>query len=139
MSSLNRVDLIGNLTREPEVRYTNDNKPIANVSIATSESWKDQSGQKQERTEYHRVVVFGNLADVVGKYLTKGSKVMFSGKLQTRKWTDQQGVEKYTTEIVVDRGGTMVMLGGGSKPDSVDYAKKQVAEQEPFEGSDILF
>lgn len=135
MSSLNRVDLIGNLTREPEVRYTNDNRPIANVSIATSENWKDQSGQKQEKTEYHRVVVFGNLADVVGKYLTKGSKVYLSGRLSTRKWTDQQGVEKYTTEVVVDRGGTMVMLGGGSKPDSRD-----VAQAEPFDdGENIPF
>lgn len=111
--SLNKVTLIGNLGRDPEVRYTNDNRPIANLTLATSESWKDQSGQKQEKTEWHRVVIFGNLADVVQKYLKKGDSVYFEGKLQTRKWTDQQGQERYTTEVVVDRGGTMVMLGKG--------------------------
>ena len=111
--SLNKVTLIGNLGRDPEVRYTNDNRPIANLTLATSESWKDQSGQKQEKTEWHRIVIFGNLADVVQKYLKKGDSVYFEGKLQTRKWTDQSGQEKYTTEVVVDRGGTMVMLGKG--------------------------
>jgi single-strand DNA-binding protein len=119
--SLNKVTLIGNLGRDPEVRYTNDNRPIANLTLATSESWKDQSGQKQEKTEWHRIVIFGNLADVVQKYLKKGDSVYFEGKLQTRKWTDQSGQEKYTTEVVVDRGGTMVMLGkGGSAGGSRD-------------------
>ena len=110
--SLNKVQVIGNLGRDPEVRYTNDNRPIANVTVATTESWKDQSGQKQDKTEWHRVVVFGSLADVVSKYLKKGDKVYFEGKLQTRKWTGNDGQEKYTTEIVVDRGGSMVMLSG---------------------------
>ena len=110
--SLNKVQLIGNLGRDPEIRYTGDNRAIANLTVATSESWKDQSGQRQERTEWHRVVVFGPLAEVCEKYLKKGSNVYFEGKLQTRKWEDKDGNERYTTEIVVDRGGNMQMLGG---------------------------
>ena len=109
--SVNKVIIVGNLGRDPEVRYTNDNRPIANLTLATSERWKDQSGQQQERTEWHRVVVFGNLAEVVQKYLKKGDSAYFEGKLQTRKWQGQDGQDKYTTEIVVDRGGSMVMLG----------------------------
>ena len=110
--SLNKVQLIGNLGKDPEVRFTADNTPIANLTLATSESWQDKAGQRQERTEWHRVVVFGKLAEVVQKYVKKGDSVYFEGKLQTRKWTDKENQERYTTEIVVDRGGTMVMLGG---------------------------
>lgn len=116
--SLNKVTLIGNLGKDPEIRYSKDNQPIANLTIATSEKWKDQSGQYQERTEWHRVVVFGNLADVVSKYLKKGSTVYFEGKLQTRKWQDKDGQDRYTTEVVVDRGGQMVMLGKASSQTS---------------------
>ena len=112
--SLNKVSLIGNLGRDPEIRYTNDNRPIANLNLATSERWKDQSGQQQEKTEWHRIVVFGNLADVIQKYLKKGDSVYFEGKLQTRKWQNKEGQDQYTTEVVVDRGGQMVMLGSGS-------------------------
>lgn len=124
--SLNKVTLIGNLGRDPEIRYTKDNRPIANLGIATSERWKDQSGQQQEKTEWHRVVVFGNLADVIQKYLKKGDQVYFEGKLQTNKWTDKEGQERYTTEVVVDRGGQMVMLGKGggggqSAADNYDF------------------
>ena len=125
--SLNKVSLIGNLGRDPEIRYTNDNRPIANLTIATSERWKDQSGQQQEKTEWHRIVVFGNLADVIQKYLKKGDSVYFEGKLQTRKWTDKEGQDRYTTEVVVDRGGQMVMLGNGggagrsSSSDNYDF------------------
>lgn len=110
--SLNKVQIIGNLGREPETRYTNDNRAITNLNIATSESWKGQDGNRQERTEWHRVVLFGPLAEVAEKWLKKGSSVYIEGKLQTRKWTDKEGNERYTTEIVVDRGGQMVMLGG---------------------------
>ena len=110
--SLNKVQLIGNLGRDPEIRYTSDNRAIANLTIATSESWKDQSGERQERTEWHRVVMFGPLAEVAEKYMKKGDSAYFEGKLQTRKWTDNDGNERYTTEIVVDRGGSMQMLGG---------------------------
>ena len=119
--SLNKVQIIGNLGRDPEVRYTADNRAIANVTVATSDSWTDKSGQKQEKTEWHRVVVFGKLAEVVEKYLKKGSNVYFEGKLQTRKWQGQDGQDKYTTEIVVDQfGGTMVMLGGRGGASSSD-------------------
>lgn len=128
--SLNKVTLIGNLGKDPEIRYTNDNRPIANLAIATSERWKDQSGQQQEKTEWHRIVVFGNLADVIQKYLKKGDQAYFEGKLQTRKWTDKDGQERYTTEIVVDRGGSMVMLGkgngqGAGEAQSGDYNQDQ--------------
>lgn len=112
--SLNKVMIIGNLGRDPEVRHTSDGKPIANLNIATTESWKDRnSGERNEKTEWHRVVIFGPVAEVAQKWLSKGSSVYIEGKLQTRKWTDAQGQEKYTTEIVVDQfSGQMTMLGG---------------------------
>ena len=109
MASVNKVILVGHLGRDPEVRYTSDNATIANVSIATSETWKDKSGEKQEKTEWHRVTFFGKLADVVGQYLVKGSQVYVEGRLQTRKWQDKDGQDRYTTEIIADR---MQMLGG---------------------------
>ncbi len=111
---INKVILVGNLGQDPEVRYMPNGNAVANISIATSDSWKDKNtGQVQERTEWHRVVLFGKLAEVTGEYLRKGSQVYVEGKLQTRKWTDQSGQEKYTTEIVVDGfDGKMQMLGG---------------------------
>lgn len=109
MASVNKVILVGHLGRDPEVRYTSDNATIANVSIATSESWKDKSGAKQEKTEWHRVSFFGKLAEIVGEYLKKGSHVYVEGRLQTRKWQDKDGQDRYTTEIIADR---MQMLGG---------------------------
>ena len=111
---INKVILVGNLGQDPEVRYMPNGNGVANISIATSDSWKDKNtGQMQERTEWHRVVLFGKLAEVAGEYLRKGSQVYIEGKLQTRKWTDQSGQEKYTTEIVVDGfDGKMQMLGG---------------------------
>ena len=112
--SLNKVQVIGNLGKDPEVRYTADNKPIANVTIATTEKWK-KDGQQQEKTEWHKIVVFGALAEICQKYLHKGDSAYFEGKLQTRKWQDNQGMERYTTEIVVDSfNGTMQMLGSKS-------------------------
>ena len=116
---INKVILVGNLGQDPEVRYMPNGNGVANISIATSDSWKDKNtGQMQERTEWHRVVLFGKLAEVAGEYLRKGSQVYIEGKLQTRKWTDQSGQEKYTTEIVVDGfDGKMQMLGGrGENP-----------------------
>lgn len=113
--SVNKVILVGNLGRDPEVRFTNDGSKIVNLSIATSESWKDrQSGERRERTEWHRVVIFNErLADVAERFLRKGSTIYLEGALQTRKWTDQSGVEKYTTEIVLQRyRGELTMLGG---------------------------
>ena len=121
---INKVILVGNLGQDPEIRYTADGRPIANFSIATSESWKDKnSGEKREKTEWHRVVVFGKLAEICGEYLSKGRQVYIEGKLQTRKWQGQDGQDRYTTEIVIDGfNGTMQMLGtregggGGPRP-----------------------
>ncbi len=110
---INKVILVGNLGRDPEIRYTADGKPIANFSIATSESWTDKnSGEKREKTEWHRIVVFGKLAEICGQYLSKGRQVYIEGKLQTRKWQGQDGQDRYTTEVVIDGfNGTMQMLG----------------------------
>jgi single-strand DNA-binding protein len=112
--SVNKVILIGNLGRDPEVRHTNDGRPIVNLSVATSEQWRDKSsGERREKTEWHRVVVFDEkICEVAQKYLNKGSTVYLEGALQTRKWTDQQGVEKYSTEVVLQRfSGKLTMLG----------------------------
>jgi len=110
---VNKVILVGNLGQDPEVRYMPNGGAVANITLATSESWRDkQTGETKEKTEWHRVVLFGKLAEVAGEYLRKGSQVYIEGSLQTRKWTDQAGVEKYTTEVVVNVGGTMQMLGG---------------------------
>ena len=114
--SVNKVILIGNLGKDPEVRTMQNGGKVANLSLATSESWRDKaSGERKEKTEWHRVVIFGNLAEIAEKYLKKGSKVYVSGSLQTRKWTDQSGVEKYSTEVVLQGfGGELTMLDGKS-------------------------
>jgi single-strand DNA-binding protein len=110
---VNRVTIVGNVGQDPEIRYMPNGNAVANISIATSESWKDRNtGQMKDRTEWHRVVLFGKLAEVAGEYLRKGSQVYIEGKLQTRKWQDQSGQDRYSTEIVVDIGGVMQMLGG---------------------------
>lgn len=106
---VNKVILVGNLGNDPEVRYTPNGNAVANLSLATSESWKDQQGQVQERTEWHRLTMYRRLAEIAGEYLKKGSQIYVEGKLQTRKWQDQQGQDRYTTEIIVDH---MQMLGG---------------------------
>ena len=114
--SVNKVILVGNLGRDPEVRHTQNNQKIVHLSVATSERWKDrQSGEPRERTEWHRVVIFNeNLADIAERYLRKGSPVYLEGTLQTRKWADQSGQEHYTTEVVVPRfRGELTLLGGG--------------------------
>ena len=101
MASVNKVIIVGNLGRDPEVRYTADNRAITNIAVATSERYTDKnSGEKKEITEWHRIVFFNRLAEIAGEYLKKGSSVYVEGRLQTRKWTDNQGTEKYTTEIV---------------------------------------
>ena len=109
MASVNKVILIGNLGRDPEVRYLPSGDAVANLNIATTEKWKDKSGEQQEQTEWHRVAFFGRQAEICGEYLKKGSSVYIEGRLQTRKWTDKDGVERYSTEI---RGDRMQMLGG---------------------------
>lgn len=122
--SLNKVMIIGNLGKDPEVRQTRDGKSIANLSVATSETWRDKvTGERKEKTEWHRVVIFNeNLVKIVEQYLEKGSKVYLEGQLQTRKWTDQSGVERYSTEIVLQGfNGTLTMLGdagGGGRRSS---------------------
>jgi single-strand DNA-binding protein len=120
--SVNKVILVGNLGKDPEIRRTQDGRPIANLSVATSESWRDKAtGERKEKTEWHRVVIFSEpLCKIVEQYLKKGAKVYIEGALQTRKWTDQAGVEKYSTEVVLQGfNSTLTMLdgrggGGGS-------------------------
>lgn len=135
--NLNKVQIIGNLGKDPEIRHTGDNRAIANLTVASTEKWKDKSGSQQEKTEWHRIVIFGALAEIAEKYLTKGSSAYFEGKLQTRKWEDKDGNEKYTTEIVVDRGGSMQMLGdksqGGSKPTGSTKSASQVEDDAFYE------
>ena len=107
---INKVILVGNLGRDPDVRYTSNGSAVANIAIATSEQWKDkQTGQQQEKTEWHRVVMFGRLGEIAGEYLRKGQQVYIEGRLQTRKWQGQDGQDRYTTEIVANE---MQMLGG---------------------------
>ena len=112
MSGINKVILVGNIGAKPEVKYSSNGSAIANLSVATSETWNDKnSGEKQEKTEWHRVSLYGKLAEIAGQYLDKGSKVYVEGKLQTRKWQDQSGQDRYTTEIVVSGyGGTLQMF-----------------------------
>ncbi|MBV1907717.1 MAG: single-stranded DNA-binding protein [Kangiellaceae bacterium] len=139
---VNKVILVGNLGQDPEVRYTPGGAAITTISIATSDSWKDKnSGQMQEKTEWHRVVFFGKLAEIAGEYLHKGSQVYVEGKLQTRKWQDKQGADRYTTEVVVDGfNGVMQMLGGrgegggapmggGGRPQQQQQAPQQNFQQ----------
>jgi single-strand DNA-binding protein len=108
MASVNKVILIGNLGRDPETRYTTGGDAVTNLRIATTDTWKDKAGEKQEKTEWHTVVLFGRQAEIAGEYLKKGRSVYIEGRLQTRKYTDKEGVEKYSTEIVGDR---MQLLG----------------------------
>jgi single-strand DNA-binding protein len=109
MSSVNKAIILGRLGKDPEVRHRDSGDAVANVSVATSETWKDKSGEKQEKTEWHRVVFFGRLAEIVGQYTSKGSLIYIEGRIQTRKWTDKDGVDRYSTEIVGDR---LQLLGG---------------------------
>ena len=131
---INKVILIGNLGNDPDVRYTSGGSPIANISLATSESWRDkETGDQQERTEWHRIVFFGRLAEIVSEYLRKGSKVYVEGRLQTRKWQDRDGNDRYTTEIVANE---MQMLDGrgGAGEESVrpsGQARRQAGANAP--------
>ena len=130
---VNKVILVGNLGQDPEVRYMPNGNGVANITLATSDSYKDKNtGQMVDKTEWHRVVFFGKLAEIVGEYCRKGSQIYVEGKLQTRKWTDQQGQEKYTTEIVVDGfTGQMQMLGarGGDQQSGGGYQGNQGSQQ----------
>jgi single-strand DNA-binding protein len=149
MASINKVILIGNLGRDPEVRYTPNGAAICNVTIATSRNWKDKnSGERMEETEWHRVVFYDRLAEIAGEYLKKGRPVYVEGRLKTRKWQDKDGVEKYTTEIIADQ---MQMLGGrdgggdeggggggGSRPAARAPAASKPAPQKSSTGFDDM-
>lgn len=127
---VNKVILVGNIGQDPDIRFTADGKAIANLSLATSESWKDQQGNKQEKTEWHRIVVFGKLAEIVQQYVTKGSKLYVEGKLQTRKYQAQDGSDRYTTEVIVDSfNGVLQMLD--SRQDNGQQGQQQNYQQQP--------
>jgi len=132
MAGVNKVIIVGNLGKDPEMRFLPNGDGVANITVATSETWKDkQTGEQKEKTEWHRVVIFGKLASIVGEYLKKGSKVYLEGSLQTRKWTNQQGQDQYTTEIVLQGfNGVMQMLDG--KPQQAAPHKQQPQQQEPI-------
>ena len=126
MSRINQATILGNLGRDPEINHTNDGNAVARLSIATSERWTDKhTGEKRERTEWHRVVVFGPLADVVSQYAVKGDKIFVQGKLSTRKWTDRDGVERYTTEIVLNQWNSQLELLGARNSSTEDRAPRQ--------------
>lgn len=131
MASVNKVILVGNLGRDPEVRNMANGESVCNFSIATTDSWKDKSGQKQERTEWHNIVMYRRLAEIAGEYLKKGTPVYIEGKLQTRKWQDKDGNDRYTTEIIADQ---MQMLGGrgdGGGQSSAPRQQQQAPRQAP--------
>jgi single-strand DNA-binding protein len=125
MASVNKVILIGNLGRDPETRYSADGAAITNITLATTDSWKDKAtGEKKEQTEWHRVVFFGRLAEIAGEYLRKGRPVYIEGRLRTRKWTDKEGQERYTTEVTADvmqMLGSREGMGGGAAAGGADY------------------
>lgn len=139
--SVNKVILVGNLGKDPEVRHTQDGKPIVNLSIATSESWRDRnSGERKEKTEWHRVVIFSEgLAKVAEQYLKKGSTVYIEGQLQTRKWTDKDGVDKYSTEVVLQGFNSVLTMiggragGGGSEAGSSYGGGDEFGQSSPME------
>jgi single-strand DNA-binding protein len=132
MASVNKVQIIGNLARDPEVKYTPNGSAVCNMTVATSRQWKDKAaGDKHEETEFHRVVFFDRLAEVAGEYLKKGRPVYVEGRLKTRKWTDKEGVEKYTTEIM---GENLQLLGerdAGGAPSPAPRQQRQAAAPKP--------
>ncbi len=137
MRGVNKVILIGNLGRDPEIRYTKSGTAVANLNLATSESWKDAQGERQERTEWHRVVAWDKLAEIAKEYLTKGRQVYIEGRLQTRSWEDKDGNKRYTTEVRTDQ---MIMLGGrgmdGPSRDSDPPPAPDDYGGEPFKATD---
>ncbi|HFG7806558.1 TPA: single-stranded DNA-binding protein [Salmonella enterica subsp. enterica serovar Java] len=129
---LNKVMLIGHLGQDPEVRYLPNGNAVAMLSLATSDTWKDkQTGEQKDRTEWHRVVIYGKLAEIAGEYLRKGSQVYIEGELRTRKWTDQSGQERYTTEVVVSMQGSMQMLGSRGNGGNGGNGQQQGSQGQP--------
>jgi single-strand DNA-binding protein len=143
MAGVNKVILVGNLGRDPEVRYTASGQPVANFTMATTERWNDASGERKERTEWHRIVVWGKQAEIAGEYLRKGRQVYVEGSLQTREWTDREGNKKQTTEITAQRFQMLGSRGGdsdGPGPDRSERPAAAVAESGGgFEDDDIPF
>lgn len=132
---VNKVIIVGTLGNDPEVKYSASGSAIVNLSVATSEQWKDkQTGEKKEQTEWHRVVIFGKLAEIAGEYLRKGSQVYIEGQLRTRKWTDSNGVDKYTTGIVIPQMGGVMQMLGGRRDDSDQQHPRQQSGQQPQGG-----
>ncbi|HYD59727.1 MAG TPA: single-stranded DNA-binding protein [Noviherbaspirillum sp.] len=134
MASVNKVIIVGNLGRDPETRYMPNGDAVTNIAVATTESWKDKnSGEKKELTEWHRITFYRKLAEIAGQYLKKGSQVYVEGRLQTRKWTDKDGVERYTTEIIADTmqmlGSRQGMGGGGGASMDDDYGSAPAPRQ----------
>jgi single-strand DNA-binding protein len=142
MGSVNKVILVGNLGRDAELRYTPGGAAVATINMATTEVWNDKSGQRQEKTEWHRVVLWGKSAESLSEYLTKGKQIYVEGRLQTRQWDDKDGNKRYTTEI---RGDRIVLLGGGGRGPSVDRGDGMSAQPpgpetaEPLTDDDIPF
>jgi single-strand DNA-binding protein len=138
---VNKVILVGNLGNDPEIRYSQGGAAITNISVATSEAWKDkQTGQPQERTEWHRVVFFNKLAEIAGEYLRKGSKVYVEGSLRTRKWQDKEGVDRYSTEIVANEMQMLDSRGagqGGGPQSADDYGQNAPRSAAPRSGGDV--
>ena len=133
---INKVILVGNLGKDPEVRYMPNGNAVANITLATSESWKDkQSGEQKEQTEWHRVVFYQRLAEIVGEYLKKGSKVYIEGKLRTRKWQDKDGQDKYMTEIIADEMQMLDSRGGASGNDMPKADNRSSSSSEPVSAS----
>lgn len=132
MASVNKVILIGNLGKDPEVRYMPSGEAITNITVATTDTWKDKSGEKQERTEWHRIAFFGRLAEIAGEYLKKGNPVYVEGRLQTRKWQDKEGKDRYTTEIVAERMQMLGSRGGGS---DAPYGGESASRSTPAAGA----
>jgi len=126
MASINKVILIGNLGKDPETRYLPSGDAVTNITVATTDTWKDKSGEKQEHTEWHRIAFFGKLAEIAGEYLKKGSPVYVEGRIRTRKWQDKEGQDRYSTEIVADRMQLLGSRGGGS-----ESAAREPATREP--------
>ncbi|MBU2926185.1 single-stranded DNA-binding protein [Colwellia sp. 4_MG-2023] len=139
MAGVNKVIIVGNLGKDPEVRFMPNGGAVANITVATSDTWKDkQTGEQKEKTEWHRVVMFGKLAEIAGEYLKKGSKVYLEGSLQTRKWTNPQGQDQYTTEIVLQGfNGVMQMLDG--KPSGQNTGFQQQAPQQQGQAQNTGF
>ena len=131
MASVNKVILIGNLGADPETRYLPSGDAVTNIRIATTDTWKDKSGEKQEHTEWHRIAFFGKLAEIAGEYLKKGSPVYVEGRIRTRKWQDKEGQDRYSTEIVADRMQLLGARGGGAESMSREPATAAAASKQP--------